>query len=321
MTKYNDVMIFTIKTMDKEGELVTRVSWMYYFASMHQQEIADELNISRIKVTRLLKQALDSGVVDISIKDSSYSLFSLENELKSLTGLKYCVVVPSLHNLSDVLSRGTAHLCMDIIKMKGNLGVGMTRSLCDIHKYLNKKDCGINSVVSIGGSTSPALGLAPWNIGFHIAQALGIDFYTIWAPLLVSHEENATAIKKDKYISTVLEMASNVDYALVGIGDTVDSQLLNMKYISDEDLKNVTDSGAKGELMGSFFSIDGKKIKTGLEKRIVAVEFPMKCPVIAVAGGIIKAEAIVSLLRSGILQGLVTDETAALEVLKLLNLQ
>jgi DNA-binding transcriptional regulator LsrR (DeoR family) len=92
-----------------------------------------------------------------------------------------------------------------------------------------------------------------------------------------------------------------------------------MKYISDVDLKNITASGAKGELMGSFFSIEGKETKTGLEKRIISVDFPMKCPVIAVAGGKVKISAIASLLRSGRIQGLVTDESAALGVIELLR--
>jgi DNA-binding transcriptional regulator LsrR (DeoR family) len=184
---------------------------------------------------------------------------------------------------------------------------------------MDKKKCFINAIVSIGGSTSPSLALTPWHIGLHIAQALDIDFYTIWAPLVVGNNENAASIKKDKYISKVLEMAGNVDYALVGIGNNKDSQLTNMQYISGEDLKNILVSGVSGELMGNFYSIEGKRILTGLEDRIISVEFPMKCPVIAVAGGNEKVHAIVSVLRSGCIQGLVTDEETARGVLEVLG--
>jgi DNA-binding transcriptional regulator LsrR (DeoR family) len=132
-------------------------------------------------------------------------------------------------------------------------------------------------------------------------------------------EDNAASIKEDKYISKVLRMAENVDYTLIGIGNIRDSQLLSMQYISDEDIRNIEAAGAEGELMGDFFTIDGKKIKTGLENRIIAVDMPMKCPVIAVAGGAEKVNAIVSVLRSGMIQGLVIDEKTAQGVLKILN--
>lgn len=304
---------------EEHNELLTRVSWMYYIGGMSQQEIAGELSLSRIKVIRLLQKALDLGIVRISIGDANYSLYTLEKEIKDVTGITYCVVAPSLPDLADALSRGTAHLCNDIISMKGRLGVGLSRSIRYLHKYLDKQKCKVDSVISIGGSTSPNLALTHLNNGFQIAQALGVDYYTIWAPVIVGEEVGSEVIKKDRYISMVLEMAQDSDYTLVGIGNTKTSQLIDMKYITREDFRRITESRAEGEIMGRYFSIEGKQVPVGIEERIISVQFPMQCPVIGIAGGMDKDKAIVSALRSGWLQGLVTDEHTAQGILKILR--
>jgi DNA-binding transcriptional regulator LsrR (DeoR family) len=291
---------------------------MYYIGGMNQQEIADELSLSRIKVMRLLQQALDLEIVYISIKDANYSLYSYEKELKEAANLTYCVIVPTLYDLADALSRGTAHICNHIIGMKGILGIGLSRAIRYLYKYLDRQKCKVDSVISIGGSTSPNLALTHLNNGFQIVQALGVDYYTIWVPVIVGKEVNSNMIKKDRYISMVLEMAQNSDYVLVGIGNTKSSQLIDMKYITREDFERIAESNVEGEIMGRYFSLEGKQVSVGIEDRIISVNFPMDCPVIGIAGGKDKEKVIVSALRSGWLQGLVTDENTVCGILRML---
>jgi DNA-binding transcriptional regulator LsrR (DeoR family) len=305
----------------KGRELLTRIAWMYYLGGMNQQEIADEFSFTRVKVTRLLKQAVECGIVHITIGKSYFSLFSLENELKKVSGLRYCIVVPSVGDLVDALSRGLAYLCGDIIGIRGNLGVGLSRSLNHVALYLDKKKCRINSVVSICGTTTPNLSLKSVNSGYSIAQALGVEFYTIWAPVIVGPEVNGKAIMQDRYISMVLEMANNVDYALVGIGNADASQLIESKYISDDDYKSIMACNVEGEILGHYFTIDGTVKPTIIDDRLISVDLPMKCPVLAAAGGPAKIRVITGAIRSGLIQGLVTDEKTAIAVTAMLKTQ
>jgi DNA-binding transcriptional regulator LsrR (DeoR family) len=205
--------------------------------------------------------------------------------------------------------------------MKGVLGVGLSRSIRYMYKYLDKNKCKVDSVISISGTTNPNLALTRLNSGFQIAQALGIDYYTIWAPVIVAKGLDSEMIKKDRYISMVIKMAQNSNYAIVGIGNTATSQLIDMEYITREDFKKISESSAEGEIMGRYFSIDGKQVSVGIENRIISVDFPMRCPVIGVAGGKDKEKAIVSALNSGWLQGLITDENTAHGILKILKAQ
>jgi DNA-binding transcriptional regulator LsrR (DeoR family) len=303
----------------KDVEMLTRISWMYYFGRMNQQEIADEFSLSRIKVNRLLQQALNMGIVHITIGDKNQSIYSYEQELKQLTGIKYCVVVPSLPDIYDALSRGTAHLCNDIIGLKGSLGVGLSRSIKYLYKYLDREKCKVDAVISMEGTTGPDLALTPFNSGFQIAQALETNYYTIWLPVVVEDGVKSEIIKKDKYISQILKMAENSSYALVGIGAQNDSQIIEMEFTRKEERDRIAKTDAVGEILGHYFTIRGEVVHTGIEDRIISVDFPMKCPVIGIAGMPNKIKAITGALRTGWLNGLVTDENTAMGILKLLK--
>jgi DNA-binding transcriptional regulator LsrR (DeoR family) len=185
-------------------------------------------------------------------------------------------------------------------------------------KYLDKKKCKVDSVVAIQGITGLNLALTPLHSGFQVAQVLDVDYYAIWVPLVVDEGTKTEILKKNHYISKILEMGQNADYALVGIGTVEASPRTAINIIAKTDFKKILDGGAIGEILGHFFTIDGSFIHTGLEKRIISVNFPMKCPVIGVAGGPDKIKAIAGALRSGWLQGLVTDENTAKGLVKIL---
>ena len=55
--------------------LLARIAWMYYIQGLTQEEIARKLDFSRTKVTRLLAQAREEGVVEINISREVQNLF------------------------------------------------------------------------------------------------------------------------------------------------------------------------------------------------------------------------------------------------------
>ncbi|NJL94867.1 MAG: helix-turn-helix domain-containing protein [Anaerolineae bacterium] len=52
---------------DARQELMIRAAWMYYHDALTHQEIAEKLNTSRVKITRLLQQAREQGIVEIRV--------------------------------------------------------------------------------------------------------------------------------------------------------------------------------------------------------------------------------------------------------------
>jgi lsr operon transcriptional repressor len=301
-----------------EFELLTRIAWMYYFGKMRQQDIADKLDLSRIKIARSLKSAQDKGIVNISISDANTSLYSLEQQLTELSDLSYAVVVPYLPDLFDSICRGAGHLLNDLIDSSGTLGVGLSRTLHNVARYMDKEQINFSSVVAICGMSNPRLA-THLNMGMGIAEAMSIDYYPILAPLRASPHTDAGMIKRDQLVSSVLKMAEQVDIALVGIGAMHDSELTEMSSVTVSERREIDNSGCIGEIVGNYFTIDGKIIITSTNERLICATFPMRCPVIAAAGGPSKVVAMVGAIRSGLIQGLVTDEQTARKAIALLE--
>jgi Transcriptional regulator, contains sigma factor-related N-terminal domain len=69
-------------------DLMTIIAWMYYVDGHTQQEIAEELGITRTKVSRLLSVAKNQGIVQVRINRSLPEYYILEKELKKLFGIK-----------------------------------------------------------------------------------------------------------------------------------------------------------------------------------------------------------------------------------------
>src|SRR5699024_10257889 len=72
-----------------------KVSSMYYDQNCTQQVIADRLHLSRPKVSRLLKQAKEKGIVQISVSSSNGSFVDLEHALEEKFSLKEALVIES----------------------------------------------------------------------------------------------------------------------------------------------------------------------------------------------------------------------------------
>lgn len=52
---------------DFDEALMARVAWLYYNDGLTQNEVGEILNISRIKVSRLLDQGRSSGLIQVRI--------------------------------------------------------------------------------------------------------------------------------------------------------------------------------------------------------------------------------------------------------------
>ena len=64
-----------------EDESAIRIAKLYYELHYNQLEIAAREGISKSSVSRILKNAMDMGIIEVRIKDSVLANGNLENEL------------------------------------------------------------------------------------------------------------------------------------------------------------------------------------------------------------------------------------------------
>ena len=71
-------------TQDYKRELKVKAAYYHYKKDMKLADIADTLNISRVTLNKLLKEALDEGIVRIEIidRDNTIGILELEESVK-----------------------------------------------------------------------------------------------------------------------------------------------------------------------------------------------------------------------------------------------
>ncbi len=125
---------------------------------------------------------------------------------------------------------------------------------------------------------------------------------------------------RDRSIYSAFEVARSAQLAIMGIGKVSSSAtVVRAGFISAVQMDELRTKGAVGDISGRFFDIAGKPVVTELDERIIALslgDLQTISPVVAVAGGDDKVEAILGALRGRYLDVLIVDEETAGQVLK-----
>ena len=105
-----------------------RIAKLYYELHYNQLEIAAREGISKSSVSRILKNAMDMGIIEVRIKDSVLADSSLENELIERFPIKRAIIVPDLVGNPQILMQDVcASLAEDLPRyIKNDSVIGVT---------------------------------------------------------------------------------------------------------------------------------------------------------------------------------------------------
>ena len=81
--------------MKYDDELILKAAWYYYIENMTQQAIASKLEISRMKVIRLLDVARETGVIQFRISPDLGKHLPVEQALREKWDLKDVLIIPT----------------------------------------------------------------------------------------------------------------------------------------------------------------------------------------------------------------------------------
>ncbi len=113
-----------------------------------------------------------------------------------------------------------------------------------------------------------------------------------------------------------LKRFDQVSLALVGIGSVDPSQLLALSgnVFSPEELDQLRQQGAVGDVCLRFFDVNGNPIENALDNRVIGMQLEQLRKVersVGIAGGKRKFEAIRGALRGKLINVLITDRRTA----------
>ena len=302
-----------VPQLESDASLAVRAAWLHYAGGLTQSAVAKRLGVPKVKAHRLISRANQAGAVKVMIDGDIAGCIALENRLSKTYGLDYCEVAPDLFEddlpLRALGIAGASYLRRELDAGRHQMiGVGHGRTLASVVSQLPRMSAGNTQFVSLLGGLSRTFAANPYDVMHRLADKTGATAYFMPVPFFANTAEDREIMLSQRGVSDVVEMATQSELKLVGIGTTsLQASLVATGMIRVEEIEDVKNKGGVGEILGQFFDQSGAAIETGLTARTLAVGSD-DTRIVAVAGGLEKTGAIRSVLRSGRLSGLITDE-------------
>jgi DNA-binding transcriptional regulator LsrR (DeoR family) len=309
----------------RDIELMTRVASQYYLEGMTQEAVARSLRLSRPKVGRLLERARTAGIVEITVNVHPDIALQMEAALVAEFGLDQVLLVNDQSDESGQrasVARATAGFLRRRLNDADVVALGMGRNVGAVPDFIGTPTPRAATFVSaIGGSPLVDSGVNPNEICRRLADAFRGSAEMLYAPAYAETSGVRDAFMQHDEVRDGLERARTADVALIGIGNARDdSAVVRMGCFSAAEMRRLRDRGAVGDILGSFFDMDGHVVADGVGDRVVAIGRSdlesIRC-VVAICSERDKEEAILGALRSGMVNVLVTNLSTARTVLEL----
>ncbi len=305
-------------------EFLARVAGLYYEEGLTQQRISEELGYSRSAISRFLTAARAAGVVEIRVHHPLQRDLELEANLRGTFNLEIVRVLKGYNweyqRMLPRLGALGARLVEEYVRDEMLLGVSWGTAVYEVAHALRPPYLPNLTVIQmIGALGTPDPQIDGGELARSYARAFGGRYRIFPAPAIVESPELQAAIMQERPIRDTLDLARKVDIAVLGIGttDPAMSSFVRAEYLTPKEVREVADAGAVGDVCAVHFDLQGNIIDLPIADRVVGVsqEDLRRIPFrLAVAGGGVKAPAILGALRSGLISALVTDDLAARKV-------
>lgn len=298
--------------------LLVKVARMYHERGLRQPQIAADLHISQPRVSRLLKQAVDMGVVRTVVTVPSGVHTDLEEQLHDRYGLRDAVVV-DVGDSPDSLLLGLGGAAASYLEatLTGGDAIGISSwsatLLAAVEAMRPKPTPVADRVVQVvGGLGAPEVQMQATRLTGRLADLTGAQPVFMPSPGLVSTPALQRAISADGAVAAVMASWDSLTVALVGIGSLEPSPLLRRSgnAIAEDHLAELRELGAVGDICLRHFDAEGALVPSSFDERVVGIS-PARLRAIdrrvAVAGGERKFSAIRAALLGGWVNVLITD--------------
>ncbi|MBN9630922.1 MAG: DNA-binding transcriptional regulator [Actinobacteria bacterium] len=302
-----------------EAVRLAYVGKRYFLDSRSRTQIAEELKISRFAVARLIRKALDTGIVSISISTPGPVDAELSIALRDRFDLDDAYVITSATEDADHLRRALGSIAAELLAARivdgDRLGVSSGRTLLEMSRAIGA--IALCDVVQLTGVADPMREHGTEAVST-LARRSGGSVYRLPAPLIVTDDAAAATIARQPGIMQSLAQLDRLTCAVVTIGAWPEDSLLHDSLVPTGEAAELIARGVVAEVGTTLLDADGCAVDV-LDGRMIGIsadQLRAAPHVIGVGGGAAKHAAIASVLRAGLLSGLVTDAGTARHLLE-----
>lgn len=303
----------------EDHDLCVRAAWLHYGAGLTQSEVAERLGVPSLKAHRLIAKANKEGLVRISIEGEIVECVRLEEKMRARFGLGFCEVCPDLDD--EPLPRQTLGLAgsrfLRLAFENGQdkvIGFGHGRTLAACVNMLPKMNVREQKLVSLLGGLTRRYSATPFDVIHRLAERTGAETYVLPLPFYANSVEDRAVFLEQRGVAAIMRMGIEASLRVVGIGTMeADATILSTGMIERHEFEAAARAGGAGEVLGHFFSLDGKLIESDISARTLSMSAADigRHKTVAIAGGRTKVNAIRAALASGLMHGIIIDERTA----------
>lgn len=297
------------------------VARMFHIEGMSKVEIADALGISRYKVARILKSAMDADVVKIQIELPAYIDGELSYALERRFGLRQAIVVVTngddLEAINAAVAKVGAEFLMEVAAPDDAIGFAWGGLLGSVSRLVTSLPA-CTLVQATGAMTHGIVGENAIEVVRRLSMVSDGKAWAFYAPLLSPDATAAEALRRSE-IRPALEMLDQLTWLFASGGYWAhgESDLYDTLHPKERDL--LTEAGVCAEFAGLTFDADGTQVP-GLSDRMIGItadQMRATGDVVLLATREKRSPAVAALLRTGLINTLITDQAVARQVLAL----
>ncbi len=313
-------------TPDSERrKLLYKIARAYYEDGLPQREIAIRYGISRVKVSRLLQQARDEKIVQITIAPPLDSYADLEQALEKRYDLLEAVVVkaPAYDRKSVVSALGppAAENLVRCLEGREVVGLSWGTTLHAVVEALPVMNWpGVTVVQILGGLGRPEAEVHGTDLARRMAQAFNSKLRILPSPGVLKSKLVRDALLEDPQIADTLALGAKADVVILGLGTPMHgSVVIQSDILNREEIQQLMDDGAVGDIALRFFDQNGHPIRHEVYDRMIGLTLEQIRNIprrIGVAGGEGKLDVIRGALLGGYINVLITDDLTAMALLE-----
>ena len=293
-----------------------QVANLYYRQNLSQQEIANELNISRTTVSRILKKCIEEGIVSIHIKNTSMYQYELEQKLTNKYKLKHICVVSNKEERDltlKAIGESTSDYLRSIIHKNVSIGISAGTTIASIIYQFHAIDDNSVDVYQMMGDASHQMSNCSSFLTIDLARILGGVPHAMHVPLLVHTKVLRDLLLEEPFNKRHFQKLESLDIAIVGLGhmNAILPDISDTWYSFADDKEELKRLGAVGDVCGIFIDNNGKPCNAGIQERTISIQAELLRTIpycIAVAFGRHKKDIAKAAISGGYVNVLMIDE-------------
>ncbi|GAL32089.1 transcriptional regulator SorC family [Vibrio maritimus] len=224
---------------ETSNDLLTEIAVAYYQDGATQEEISKKFGVSRAKIGRLLKQARDEGIVEITVKYHPVYSAKIEQRLIERFGVKRALIAldqPDEESQRMQVGGLVSNYLAQTLRGGTVVTVGQGRNVSAVAHHMGviaprdcKFVCGIGGIHPRGGRFNAD------HICRQLAKKYGGTSETLYAPAYAENRDQKMAFMQNATVKQTLDLARKADVAVVGVGDmSENSYMVDLGWFTTE---------------------------------------------------------------------------------------